>query len=475
MLNKLNRFFHIKENGSSLRTEVIAGITTFMTMAYLLMVNPGMLSELDSTMGFGGAYIATALAAFVGTMAMGLIANLPVGVAVGMGHNAFLIQTVCLGMGFTFANSLLFVLADGLIFLLLALTGLQKVILNAMPKAVMNAIPVGIGLFLAFVGLQEAGIVVKSQSTGVDLVSFNLLNGVTWAQIMPLLVTLATVIGIAVLQHKQVKGGMVLSILGGSVLYYLLGLTIPHFYDGFFGNLSLNPLSAFRDFGQAYVGRVFTEGLDFSHYLSAPNHSVAGLILSFVSGLLAFCLLDMFSTMGTLFGLCKSGNLLVQNTNGEQEMPRMKQALLADAVAIGASSMLGSSTATPLAENSSGIMAGGRTGMTAMVTGGLFLLATFLSPLAALIPAAAYSAVLIYLGVLMIGGVPDIDWKKVSSAFPAFFTIAMMPFTYNIAYGIAFGLITYTLFHLAVGEIKQVKISTWILTLLFTAMFLFTH
>ena len=474
MFKKIDRFFGITEKGSTLRTEIMAGLTAFMTMVFVLMVNPGMLSAIDG-MGFGGAYIATALSAFGATLAMGLIARLPFVLAVGMGQNAFLIHTVCVGMGFTYANAMLLVILNGLLFLLLATTGLRTVILNALPKSVMNAIPVGMGLFIAFVGMQDAGMVVTGGETGVGLLSFNLLGDASWESCMPILITLVTLFSIALLQKKNLKGGILLSLLLGTGLYYLLGLTVPHFYEGVLESVSLNPLDAFRQFGEQYALKVFTEGFDFSHYLSLPGHSGASLALALVSSALAYCFVDIFSVLGALFGLCKSGGMTEKNGAGEETVPRMEKAFLAQSVGGGISALCGTSASTLLVENSSAVMAGGRTGLTAITTALLFFLAMWLSPLAALIPAAAYSAVLMYIGVLMMGQVTEIQWKDPISALPSFLTVVMMPFTYNIAYGIAFGIISYVLLSLCQGKAKQVPVATWVLAAMFVAMFLLTH
>lgn len=470
----MNNFFHLSERKTTVRTEIIAGITTFMAMAYILMVNPGMFSSLGNV-SFGANYIATALSAVVGTVLIGLLANLPLAQASGMGLNAFFVYTVCFGLGFTYANALLFVLFDGLIFVLLTVTGLRKLIFNAIPAAVKAAIPAGIGLFIAFLGLQSSGLVVADSATGVTLASMNLLGSATWGSIMPLLITVAAVIAIAILSKKGVKGAILWCILGGSVLYYALGFTIGGFYDGFFDGMSMNPLNAFKDFLDLSFLKVFTEGFNFDAYLANPDHSVAGLIIAFVTTALAFCMVDMFDTMGTLYGACRGGNLLYKNDKGEMEVPNMDRAMLADAIATCTGAVCGTSTVTTFVESSAGVAAGGRTGLAAMVTAALFFVSMFLSPVAQLIPSCAYSAALIYVGILMIGCVKDIDWNDPTIALPAFLTIAMMPFTYNISYGIAFGLISYIAVCAFTGKLKKINVGTWIIAILFAAMFFLTH
>ena len=470
----MEKFFKLSQNGTNVRTETMAGVTTFIAMAYILMVNPGMFESLG-TVSYGAIYIATALSAVVGTVLIGLLANLPLAQASGMGLNAFFVYTVCFGLGFTYANALVFVLLDGVLFVLLTVTGLRRIIFGAIPAAVKAAIPAGIGLFIAFLGFQDAGLVVANESTGVSLASFNLLGSATWGSIMPLLVTIAAVVSIAVLSKRGVRGAILWSILGGAAAYYLLGLTVPGFYDGFMAGVTLNPLDAFRDFGSLAFGKVFTEGFDFSAYLAAEGHSVSGLVIAFVTTSLAFCMVDMFDTMGTLYGACRSGGMLVKNARGEDEVPRMDRAMLADAIATCAGAICGTSTVTTYVESSSGVAAGGRTGLSAMVTALLFAVALFLAPVAALIPACAYAAALIYVGILMIGCVRDIDWSDPAVALPSFLTITMMSFTYNISYGIAFGLISYLAVKLFTGKVRETNVGTWIIALLFAAMFFLTH
>ena len=470
----MNNYFKIKERGSTVRTEVIAGLTTFMAMAYILMVNPGMFSNLGNV-SFGAVYIATAISAVIGTLLIGLMANLPLAQASGMGLNAFFVFTVCFGLGFSYANALVFVLVDGLLFIILTVTGLRALIFNAIPQTIKTAIPAGIGLFIAFLGLQDAGIVIADSSTGVTLASFNLLGSASWATIMPMLVTIITVICIAALSKKGVKGAILWSIIGGAILYYVLGFTVGGFYEGFLEGSTLNPLAAFKEFGTMSFFKVFTEGFNFSDYLAAEGHNAGSLILSFLTTALAFCMVDMFDTMGTLYGACKGGNLLVKNEKGEDEVPNMNKAMLADAIATVTGAVCGTSTVTTYVESSAGVAAGGRTGVASIVTAAMFLIAMFLSPIAALIPASAYAAALIYVGILMIGCVADIDWKDPKVALPSFLTIVMMPFTYNISYGIAFGLVSYILLNLFTGNAKKINIGTWVITILFAAMFFLTH
>lgn len=463
----MEKFFKVKENGSTVKTEIVAGVTTFMAMAYILMVNAGMFTA--TGVSYGAIYISTAISAVVGTVLIGLLANLPLAQAPGMGLNAFFVYTVCLGLGLSYANALVLVLLDGIVFIILTVTGLRKVIFEAIPDAVKKAIPAGIGLFIAFLGLQNAGIVVDDPATLVNLTTFNFLGNATWASVMPILVTIFGLLAIAILSKRNVKGAILWGILGSAGVYYALGATINGFYDVVKANLSFNPLTAFKEFGTESLFKVFTEGFDFSAYIA--NNGTANLVLVIVTSALAFCLVDMFDTMGTLYGACARGGLLDKDGN----VPNMNRAMLADAVATTTGAICGTSTVTTFVEASSGVAEGGRTGLSAMVTAALFFIAMFLSPVAALVPGCATATALIYVGILMVNCVKDIDWTDVEVGVPAFLAMAMMPFTYNISYGIAFGLISYIVIKLGMGKIKEIKVGTWIIGILFTIMFFVTH
>jgi AGZA family xanthine/uracil permease-like MFS transporter len=464
----MEKFFKVKEHGSTVRTEVLAGITTFMAMSYILFVNANMFADLG-TVSYSAMYIATALSAVIGTFLIAFIANLPLGLASGMGLNAFFVYTICFSLGLTYANALTLVLLDGIVFVILTVTGIRAKLFAAIPDCVRKVIPAGIGLFIAFLGLQNAGLVVNSSSTCVTLASFNLLGGsVTWGDIMPKLVTIAALIIIAVLTYKKVRGSVFWGILSGTVLYYILGFTVSGFYTGFVDNLSFNPFTAFSDWASQAFLKVFTEGFNYSSYLA--SHSTAELVLVIVTSALAFCMVDMFDTLGTLYGACSRGGMLV---NGE--VPNFEKAMLSDAIATCAGAVCGTSTVTTFVESSAGVGEGGRTGLSAFTTGVIFFIAMFLSPVAALIPSCATAAALVYVGVLMMGCVTEVDWKDVSVAVPAFLTIAFMAFTYNISYGIAFGLISYVFIQVFTGKAKEVKAFTWVIAVLFALMFFLTH
>lgn len=469
----MSDYFKLKEHGTTVRTEVMAGITTFFAMVYILMVNANMFANPigDGTnvlgVSYGAIYIATAISAVIGTLIIGLLANLPLAQASGMGLNAFFVYTVCMGFGFTYANALVLVLIDGVVFIILTVTGLRRKIFTAIPHSVRVAIPAGIGLFIAFLGLQNAGIVIPSSSTGVTLGSFNLLTK-SWGDVMPMIVAIVIVIAIAVMTKKNVKGAVLWGILGGAVLYYILGITVPGFYENM--NISFtSPFEAFRAFGTESFGKVFTEGFDFSAYIA--SHGSTNFVLIIITTALAFCMVDMFDTIGTLYGACARGNMLTE----DGEVPNMDKAMLADAIATTSGAVCGTSTVTTFVESSSGIAEGGRTGLSAVVTAVLFLVAMFLSPIAQLIPSCATAAALIYVGVLMVSCVRDIDWFSTETAVPAFLTMALMPFSYNISYGIAFGLISYVAISLFTGKVKEVKAGTWVIMLLFLAMLFLTH
>lgn len=480
---------------SDKRTGLVAGIAIFFAMAYILSVNPGMFSSLADVgvdaagspipgqyVNFGAIYIATALSAAFGTYLMGVLAKLPLAQASGMGLNAFFVFTVCFGLGFTYANALLFVTLDGILFIVLTATGLRNLLFDALPDSVRKAIPAGIGLFIAFLGFQDSGLVIPDSSTGVTLRSFNILadgavNADDWASLMPALVTVVTVVAIVILTVKGLKGAVFYAMVGGTALYYLLGLTIGGFYDGYFDGMVMNPLVAFKDFADYSLFAAFRWGFDFSYYLSGDGHTIFSLIISLITTSLAFCMVDMFDTMGTLYGACKAGALLIKNKiTGEETVPNMKEAMLSDAVAtLVGGGVCGTSTVTTYVESSVGPASGAKDGFAAIVTGTLFLISAFFSPLMALIPSCVYATALVYVGVLMIGSVLDLNWRDPLVAVPAFVTMAMMPFTYNISYGIAFGLIFHISGMILSGKGHTVKVSTWVIEILFVLMFLLSH
>ena len=469
----MEKFFKLKERGTSVRIELIAGMTTFFAMVYILMVNANMFADPfgdgSNPLGvsYGAIYIATAISAIIGTILAGFMSNLPLAQASGMGLNAFFVYTVCIGFGLSYANALVLILIEGLFFILLTVTGLRKKIFDALPNAVRIAIPSGIGLFIAILGLQNAGIVVPDSSTCVDLASFNLLTQ-SWGDIMPMVVTLCTFLAIVIMSYRNVRGSVLIGILGGMGLYYLLGLTV----DGFYAGLQIHFVSPFEAFGEFFDQsflKVLKEGFDFSAY--AQEHGTANLILTILTTALAFCMVDMFDTFGTLYAACERAGLMDE----DGEPLNMNEGMLSDAIATTAGALCGTSTVTTFSEVNAGVAAGGRTGLTSVFCGIFFFIAMFLSPIAQLIPGCATAAALIYVGLLMMGSIKNIDWDDFKTAVPAFLTLAMMPFTYNISYGIAFGLISYIIISTFCGDFKKIKGSSWVIALMFVAMLILTH
>ena len=469
----MDKFFRLKERKTSVRTEFIAGMTTFFSMVYILMVNANMFAnpfgDGSNPLGvsYGAIYIATAISAVVGTIGAGLLANLPLAQASGMGLNAFFVYTVCVGFGLSYANALVLILAEGLIFILLTVTGLRKKIFGALPTAVRAAIPAGIGLFIALLGLENAGIVVPSDSTCVDLGSFNLLKQ-DWGSIMPMVVTICTFLAIVIMERKKVRGAVLIGILGGMGLYYLLGLTVEGFYEALHIEF-VSPVAAMGEFADTSFLAVFREGFDFSGYIA--EHGSANLILTVATTGLAFCMVDMFDTLGTLYAACERADLLDENG----DPINMNRGMLSDAVATTVGAICGTSTCTTFSEVNAGVAAGGRTGLTSVFCGLFFFVAMFLSPIAQLVPGCATAAALIYVGYLMLVSIKNVRWDDLKVGIPAFMTLAVMPFTYNISYGIAFGLISYIVISIFCGDIKKIKAASWVIAALFVAMLLLTH
>ena len=469
----MEKFFKLKERNTTVRTEFIAGMTTFFAMVYILMVNANMFADPfgdgSNPLGvsYGAIYIATAISAIVGTGLAGIISNLPLAQASGMGLNAFFVYTVCVGFGLSYANALVLILGEGLVFILLTVTGLRKKIFESLPDAVRVAIPGGIGLFIALLGLENAGIVVVDSSTCVDLASFNLLTQ-EWGSIMPMVVTLCTFLAIVIMSHKNIRGAVLIGILGGMGLYYLLGLTV----DGFYETLQItvvSPFQAFSEFTSISLFAVLKHGFDFSAYIA--QHGSANLVLTILTTALAFCMVDMFDTLGTLYAACERAGLLDENG----DPLNMNGGMLSDAISTTIGALCGTSTVTTFSEVNAGVAAGGRTGLTSVFCSAFFFIAMFLSPIAQLIPSCTNAAALIYVGFLMVVSVRNINWDDLRIAIPAFLTLCIMPFTYNISYGIAFGLISYIIITVFCGEAKKIKSSSWIIAALFIAMLLLTH
>ena len=448
----MEKLFHLKENHTDVKTEVMAGITTFMTMAYILAVNPNILSA--AGMDAKAVLIATSLAAFVGTMLMAFLANYPFALAPGMGLNAYFAYTVVLSMGYSWQMALLAVFVEGIVFIVLSLTNVREAIFNAIPLTLKSAVSVGIGLFVAFVGLQNAKLIVNSDST---LLTYQHFKGETFHSVgIGALLTLVGVLLIAVMLIKNVKGAILYGIILTWVLGIICELTGIYVPDAEAGMYSVIP-TAFVSFDFSYLGNTFGQvfNLDFTNFN----------IGNFIVVMFAFLFVDLFDTLGTLIGVASKADMLDE----EGKLPRIKGALMADSIATCAGAVLGTSTTTTFVESASGVTEGGRTGLTSMTTGVLFLLATIFSPLFLTIPSFATAPALIIVGFYMMGSALKIDFSDPSEGIPAFLTILAMPTAYSISEGIAIGVISWTLLNVITGKASEKKISPlmYVLTVLF--------
>ena len=450
----MERFFKLKENNTTVRTEVLAGITTFMTMAYILAVNPSMLAAagIDPTAGL----IATCLASFVGTMCMALMANYPFALAPGMGLNAYFAYTVCIGMGYDWRVALAAVAAEGVIFIILSLTNVREAIFNAIPSTLKKGVSAGIGLFIAFIGLQGAKIVVNNDSTLVSYVNFRAnfhTEGI--CAILALIGLFITII----LYAKGIKASILIGIVATWVLGMLAqatGLYVVTPDDGFYSLYPSFGITDFSKFGETF-GQVFKA--DFS------GVSIA----NFIVVLFAFLFVDMFDTIGTLVGVATKAKMLDEN----EKLPRIKPALLADAIATLVGAIFGTSTTTTYVESSAGVGAGAKTGLASVVTGLLFLLAIFFAPVFTAIPGFATAPALIFVGFLMVTAVADIKFDDLTEAVPAYLCLIAMPLMYSISEGIAIGVISYVIINLCCGKAKKITPLMYILTILFIAKYIF--
>ena len=454
----LENVFHLKENHTDAKTEIMAGITTFMTMAYILAVNPNILSA--SGMDSEAVLIATALASFVGTALMALLANYPFALAPGMGLNAYFSYTVVLTMGYSWQLALMAVFVEGIIFIALSLTNVREGIFNAIPMTLKSAVSVGIGLFVAFVGLQNAKLIVNSDST---LVTYQHFKGETFHSVG--VGAILALIGVAItgiLLVKKVKGGILYGILITWVLGILCEVTGIYVPNADAGMYSVIP-TAFVSFDFSALGKTFGQVFktDFSHFD----------FLNFFAVMFSFLFVDLFDTLGTLIGVASKADMLDE----DGKLPRIKGALMADAVATSVGAVLGTSTTTTYVESSSGVTVGGRTGLTATTTAVLFLLASIFSPLFLTIPSFATAPALIVVGFYMMGAVAKINFDDMTDAIPAFLTILVMPLAYSISEGIAIGIISWTLINVLTGKAKEKKITPlmYVLTVLFILKYIF--
>lgn len=449
----LEKMFHLKENNTTVRREVVGGITTFMTMAYILALNPTILSAAKG-MDKNAILMATALAAFVGTMAMALLANYPFALAPGLGLNAYFAYTVCGTMGYSYKVALLAVFAEGIIFILLSLTNIREAIFNAIPTTLKKGVSVGIGLFVAFIGLQGAKIVVDG-STLVTIVNFK--ENFRTVGICALLAIIGLLV-IVVLNYYRVRG----SLLFGILITWILGMLceVTGIYAVGEGTPSLIP--TLSSFDVTSIGKTFGQCFD---------SKVIGTIKpgDFVVIIFAFLFVDIFDTLGTLVGVATKANLLDE----KGKLPRIKPALLADAIATTAGAIFGTSTTTTFVESTAGVAEGARTGLASVVTGLLFLVSIVLSPIFIAIPSFATAPALIYVGFLMISSVVDIDFSDLTEAIPAYLAIIAMPLTYSISEGIAFGVISYTVLNVCAGKFKKVTPLMYVLSILFVLKYIF--
>ncbi len=429
----LDKFFKITENKSTLKIEVIAGITTFMTMVYILAVNPSILSA--SGMDKDAVFTATALSAVIATLIMALYAKLPFALAPGMGLNAFFAFTVVLGMGYSWEFALTAVFLEGIIFILLTVFNIRELIVNSIPLNLKHAVSVGIGLFIAFIGLKGTGLVVDNPATLVSLGDVKNPN---------VLVGMLGVLIIGILLTKNIKGAILIGILASTIVGIFLGVTVlPENFSIMSLPPSLEPIFFKFDFSQ-----IFT--------------------LDMLIVLFTFLFVDMFDTVGTLVGVSSKADMLDKDGN----VPRAKQALFADAIGTTFGAMLGTSTVTTYVESAAGVAEGGRTGMTSLTVAIMFAIALFFAPVFMIIPAAATAPALIIVGLFMMSPILKINFDDYTELIPAFFTIIMMPLTFSIAEGIVFGMLSFVMLKLLSGRYKEVKPIMYLITLLFIIKFL---
>ncbi len=452
----LEKLFKLKENKTNVKTEIIAGITTFMTMAYILAVNPNILG--DAGMDTTAVLLATCIASFVGTICMALMANLPFALSAGMGLNAFFAYTVVQGFGYDWRVALLAVFIEGLIFLVLSLTNVREAIFNTIPLTLKKAVSVGIGLFIAFIGLQNAGLSVDEGSTLVTITSFT--ENFSTSGICALLAVIGTFIT-AILYIKRVKGSILIGIIATWLLGIVCQLTGIYKVDPAMGSFDLIPAFEMTDFSKLgeTVGECFN-----------VNFNEVG-IFNFIVIIFSFLFVDVFDTLGTLIGVSTKADMLDENGR----LPKIKPALLADAIATTAGAALGTSTTTTFVESSAGVAAGGKTGLTALVTAVLFAVSMFFAPIFTAIPSFATAPALIIVGFLMLSAIADIkfDEDNYTDAIPAYLCIIAMPLFYSISEGISLGIISYVVLNLVCGKAKKIKPLMYVLAVLFILKYIF--
>ncbi|GHV40815.1 xanthine/uracil permease [Spirochaetia bacterium] len=441
----MEKIFGLKAHGATVQREILAGLTTFLTMAYILAVNPGMLGSIGNGMTPGAVFTATVLASAIATLCMAFMANLPVALAPGMGLNAFFTYTVVFGMGYSWQLALTAVFFEGILFIVLSFFNVREAIVKAIPINLKKAVSVGIGLFIALIGLANAGVVVNDAGTVIGLGS---ISGKALVALIGLVITV-------ILFSKKVPGAILIGILATTIV----GLFFSYPVSDILGNTVMlrvtNIPSDFSPFSLPAAPLLFK--FDFSNVLS----------FQFFTIFFTFLFVDIFDTVGTLVGVTTQAGLIDKDGN----IPRVKQALLSDAIGTIAGAALGTSTVTSFVESTSGVAAGGRTGLASVVTGILFLLALFLSPLFLLVPGAATAPALIIVGYLMMKSVTGIDFTDPTEGIPAFLTIVMMPFAYSIAEGIVYGVISFVILKAVTGKFKDITVVTWILFIVFVLRF----
>ena len=465
----MDKFFKISERGSNVKTEIIAGLTTFFAMAYIVVTNPNQVIGFSFDVPGAGkiwnaVYVASILAAVIGTLLYALYAKLPFAQACGMGLNSFFFVSFILPAILTggdvvkgYQEGLCIILLSGVIFLALSVTGARAYIAKALPENLKKAIPAGIGLFIAFIGFKNSGIIEANQYTFVQFFDFHgAVAGKSvfeaWVAIAPVVLALIGLFAMAVLSKKNVKGSVIITILGVSVLYYLTTWTAPSLDFGKIGE-------SFKDFGEIGIIGAFK---GFSVFAGGFSAVVNAIVL-----IITFCLVDMFDTIGTLYGTASEAGMLDENGDPVD----MDKSMMSDSIATVAGGILGTSTCTTFVESAAGVGAGGRTGLASLVTAGCFFLCLFLTPLAAIIPSCATAPALIYVGVLMLRGFAKVDMSDITSAVPAFLALIMMPLTYSISNGIAIGAIAYVLITLVTGKYQKKDIPVTVIAILFTLRF----
>lgn len=472
----MDKFFKISERGSNIRTEIFAGLTTFFAMAYIVVTNPNQITSFDQTLGGGqiwnSVYIASILVATIGTLLMAFLAKMPFAQACGMGLNSFFFVSFILPEIMNGGDPIkgyqagcVIILCEGLLFLILSVSGVRQKIATSLPECLKKAIPAGIGLFIAFIGFKNVGLIQANQYTFVQFFDFHgAITGAdsamgVWKAIAPVVLAFVGLILIGILTKKNVKGSIIISIAAITVLYYLTTWTLPTFDFGQIGQ-------SFKDFAEIGIVGVFKPESWSNAFGGFEN---AGVIFNAIMLILVYCLVDMFDTLGTLYGTASEAGMLDENN----DPINVDKCMMCDAIATVSGAVLGTSTCTTFVESSAGVAAGGRTGLTSLVTGICFILCLFLTPLASIVPSCATSPALIFVGVLMLKSFAKVDMSDMSSAVPAFLALIMMPLTYSIANGIGIGAIAYTLIAIFTGKYTKKDIIVTIISVLFILKFIF--